>query len=307
MLFLIALRNSVKSQSIVETIFLTFYGSTNEKGKDYSCIGSGVIVYACNGGGCSSTKLDTSTKVSDSVTTTQEIVDWSNRNLDGEAKPEWLKKLVKGNDTLVRQEFGITADYVVKYSVASTKTRDSSMAASRVNYNAMRAEELKTKVVSEAAATLNNDGYTEATSNAATLAKVDLSGHELVTQFYQEILTVNKETGSQSKEFLCYSVYKISKENWANTLKGFLSQVIPSIPDSEAQVKMAQTIQSLYNDTAVSKEKSDTEILKEISEKLDNAQTAAQSASVQGKQAASDLDWMKALETGVGLLLDVAL
>ena len=42
------------------------------------------------------------------------------------------------------------------------------MAASRVNYNAMRAEELKTKVVSEAAATLNNDGYTEATSNAAT-------------------------------------------------------------------------------------------------------------------------------------------
>ena len=70
---------------------------------------------------------------------------------------------------------------------------------------------------------------------------------------------------------------------------------------------MAQTIQSLYNDTAVSKEKSDTEILKEISEKLDNAQTAAQSASVQGKQAASDLDWMKALETGVGLLLDVAL
>ena len=307
MLFLIALRNSVKSQSIVETIFLTFYGSTNEKGKDYSCIGSGVIVYACNGGGCSSTKVDTSTKVSDSVTTTQEIVDWSNRNLDGEAKPEWLKKLVKGNDTLVRQEFGITADYVVKYSVASTKTRDSSMAASRVNYNAMRAEELKTKVVSEAAATLNNDGYTEATSNAATLAKVDLSGHELVTQFYQEILTVNKETGSQSKEFLCYSVYKISKENWANTLKGFLSQVIPSIPDSEAQVKMAQTIQSLYNDTAVSKEKSDTEILKEISEKLDNAQTAAQSASVQGKQAASDLDWMKALETGVGLLLDVAL
>lgn len=259
-------------------------------------------------GGCASTRVDTSTKVSDSVTTTQEIVDWSNRNLDGEAKPEWLKKLVKGNDTLVRQEFGITADYVVKYSVASTKSRDSSMAASRVNYNAMRAEELKTKVVSEAAATLNNDGYTEATSNAATLAKVDLSGHELVTQFYQEVLTVNKETGSQSKEFLCYSVYKISKENWANTLKGFLSQVIPAIPDSEAQVKMAQTIQSLYNDTAVSKEKSDTEILKEISEKLDNAQAAASNpASPQTSQAASDLDWMKALETGVGILLDVAL
>ena len=84
--------------------------------------------------------------------------------------------------------------------------------------------------------------------------------------------------------------------------------MIPAIPDSEAQVKMAQTIQSLYNDTAVSKEKSDTEILKEISEKLDNAQAAASNpASPQTSQAASDLDWMKALETGVGILLDVAL
>lgn len=182
------------------------------------------------------------------------------------------------------------------------------MAASRVNYNAMRAEELKTKVVSEAAATLNNDGYTEAASNAATLAKVDLSGHELVTQFYQEVLTVNKETGSQSKEFICYSVYKITKESWANTLKGFLAQVIPAIPDNEAQVKMAKTIQSLYTDTAVSTEKSDSEVLKEISAKLDNAKTeAAQGTTAGAKQAAGNVDWMQALETGTSLLLDIAL
>ncbi len=183
------------------------------------------------------------------------------------------------------------------------------MAASRVNYNAMRAEELRTKVVSEAAATLNDAGYTEATSNAATLAKVDLTGHELVTQFYQEVLTTNKETGSQSKEFLCYSVYKISKENWANTLKGFLTQVIPAIPDSKAQVKMAQTIQSLYEDTAKSTEKSDSEVLKEISAKLDEAQkTASAPAQTQAKQtASSDIDWMQALETGASILLDVVL
>ena len=199
--------------------------------------GALVLTYTLVGGGCATTKVDNSTKAADSLTTSQEIVDWTNRNLDGEAKPEWLKKLVKGNDSLFRQEFNVSSDYVVKYSVAATKSRDSAMAASRVNYNAMRAEELKTKVVSEAAATLNNKGYTEATSNAATLAKVDLTGHELVTQFYQQILTTNKETGSQSKEFLCYSVYKISKEDWVNTLKGFLTQVIPAIPDSDAQLK----------------------------------------------------------------------
>lgn len=260
-------------------------------------------------GGCGSTKLDTSTAVADSATTTQEIVDWSNRNLDGEAKPEWLKKLVKGNDTLVKQEFNISSEYIVKYSVASTKTRDTSLAASRVNYNAIRAEELKTKVVSEAASTLNNDGYTEATANAATLAKVDITGHELVTQFYQEVLTSNKETGSQKKEFICYSVYKISKENWAKTLQSFLTQVIPAIPDSAAQVKMAQTIQSLYDDTTKTTEKSDAEVLKEISDKIDETQAALKTQNQTQAQpqvqnvTSSNLDWMKALEVGVGLLL----
>lgn len=42
---------------------INFFGSSNEKGKDYSCIGSGVILYAC-GGDClktqtSSVKIDT--------------------------------------------------------------------------------------------------------------------------------------------------------------------------------------------------------------------------------------------------------
>ena len=166
----------------------------------------------------------------------------------------------------------------------------------------MRAEELRTKVVSEAASTLNNDGYTEATANAATLAKVDISGHELVTQFYQEVLTTNKETGSQSKDFVCYSVYKISKENWAKTLKSFLSEVIPAIPDSTAQVKMAQTIQSLYNDTTSNVEKSNAEVLQEISAKLDNVQNAQQSQTQVATTTSSDIDWMKALEFGMNLL-----
>lgn len=157
----------------------------------------------------------------------------------------------------------------------------------------MRAEELKTKVVSEAAATLNNEGYTEATSNAATLAKVDLTGHELVTQFYQEIQTINNETGSKKKEFICYSVYKISNESWTKTLQNYLTQIIPAIPDSAAQVKMAQTIQSLYEDTTVLTEKADKEVIKEVETKV-----------VQAEQSkSSDIDWMKALEFGVNLLL----
>lgn len=242
------------------------------------------------------------------------IVDWSNRNLDAEAKPEWLKKLVCGNSDLFKNEFGVEKSAIVKYGIAGAKTRDASIAASRVNYSAMRAEELKTKVVSEAASTLNNEGYTEATSNAATLAKVDLSGHQLVTQFWQKIESYDKESDETTTEFICYSVYKISKEDWVKTLKGFLAQVIPALPDSQAQVKMAQTIQSLYDDTAKEKEVSQQVALaqfkaQEEDARAKQAQAAAQvvqansAATVaQAKQASNNVDWMSALSTAANIL-----
>ena len=142
--------------------------------------------------------VNVNTKITES-----NITDWSNRNLDVEAKPIWLKKLVCGNSDVFKTEFSVEKDAVVKYGVATAKTRDASLAASRVNYNAMRAEELKTKVVSEAASTLNDEGYTEATANAATLAKVDLSGHELVTQFWQKVEYTDKATEQKKTEFIC--------------------------------------------------------------------------------------------------------
>lgn len=246
----------------------------------------------------------------DTKSTETNIVDWSNRNLDVEAKPEWLKKLVCGNSDIFKSEFGVQKDAIVKYGIATAKTRDTSLAASRVNYNAMRAEELKTKVVSEAASTLNDEGYTEATANAATLAKVDLSGHELVTQFWQKVEYLDKETEEKKIEFICYSVYQISKEAWLNTLKGYLSQVIPGIPDSKAQVKMANTIQSLYDDTAKEAEKSEAEAKAAIQAQIDLARIEAEkeiakaqaSQPVVVQQAApsqsndSSINWADALE-----------
>lgn len=252
----------------------------------------------------------------DTKSTETNIVDWSNRNLDVEAKPEWLKKLVCGNSDVFKSEFGVQKDAIVKYGIATAKTRDTSLAASRVNYNAMRAEELKTKVVSEAASTLNDEGYTEATANAATLAKVDLSGHELVTQFWQKVEYLDKETEEKKIEFICYSVYQISKEAWLNTLKGYLSQVIPGIPDSKAQVKMANTIQSLYDDTAKESEKSEADAKAAIQAQVDLARIEAEkeiakaqaSQPVVVQQAApsqsndSSINWADALELAANII-----
>ena len=93
------------------------------------------------------------------------------------------------------------------------------------------------------------------------VAKVDLSGHELVTQFWQEIVTFDKENDSKKTEFICYSVYKITKENWMETLKTFMKSVLPSLPNTEAQVKMASQIASLHEQTTTEVEKSDADLL----------------------------------------------
>ena len=57
----------------------------------------------------------------------------------------------------------------------------------------MRAEELRTKVVSEAAATLNDEGMTEATANAAMVAKVE--------QKYQPELITRGRVGGPATDY----------------------------------------------------------------------------------------------------------
>ena len=247
--------------------------------------------------GCSSTKDVGMTAAGKNT----EIVDWADRTLDGPAKPDWLKKLVLGNSDVFKKDFGIDKSYIIKYSVASGKTKDLAKAASRVNYNAMRAEELRTKVVSEAAATLNDEGLTDATANAAMLAKVDLSGHELVTQFWQEVETYDSENDTKTKEVICYSVYKITKENWLETLKNYMKAVLPSLPDSDAQKKMASTIASLYENTTTEVEKTESATLSEINAKLDAIENSSKN-SYAPAPSSNDVDWLNVLDTACNII-----
>lgn len=247
--------------------------------------------------GCSSTK-DVGMKANAKTT---EIVDWSNRNLDSPAKPEWLKKLVLGNTDVFKEEFGVENSYIVKYGIASGKTRDLALAASRVNYNAMRAEELRTKVVSEAASTFNDEGMTDATANAAMVTRVDVSGHELVTQFWQEVVTYDEEAGLEEKEFICYSVYKITKEGWLETLKNYMKSVLPALPDAESKKKMAETITSLYEDTTTPVVQSESEVIAEINTKLDAIQSGSQTTTYPAPSS-SDIDWLDVLDTACNII-----
>ena len=230
-----------------------------------------------------------------------EIVDWADRTVAAPAIPEWVTKLVRGNSEVFKTDFGIDKSYIIKWSVASGKTRDLAIAASRVQYNAIRAEELRTKVVSEAAKTLNDEGKTDATANAAMLAKVDLSGHELVTQFWQEVETYDPETELKNREFICYSVYKISKENWLETLKNYMKSVLPGLPDSDSQKKMAATIATLYEDTTKETERTEAETIAEIQAKKAAAETSTPSAYNPAPKK-SDLEWLDVLETACNII-----
>lgn len=243
--------------------------------------------------GCVSTNMKVEGKES-------AVVDWSNRNLGAEPTPEWLEKIIRGNTKEFRNEFEVDNSYVVKFAVGNGKTKDLALASSRVNYNSMRAEELRTKVVSEAAATLA-DGYQESFANAATVAKVDLTGHELVTQFWQEIVTYDKENETEEQEFICYSVYKITKEAWLETLKSYMTTVIPALPDSDAQKKMAATITSLYESTTTDVEKTNQEVIAEISAKKNALETGVQTADYPAPSA-SDAGWMDVLETACSVV-----
>ena len=249
--------------------------------------------------GCATTKdVDNNLSISAKKSV---VVDWSNRTIGLDSVPEWLPKLLNGNTKAFKNEYGIDNSYIIKYGIASSRTRDAALAASRVNYNAMRAEELRTQVVSIAETKLNSEGETDVVANAAMNAKVDLTGHELVTQFWQEVVTYNEEDSSEKTEFICYSIYKISKSDWAETLKKFMASVIPAISDPAVQKEVAASAGDILVQTTSDVEKTSAETLAEINAKLDAIETGTKTTSYPAPSS-NDVDWLNVLETACNII-----
>lgn len=234
--------------------------------------------------GCASNNV--TVKADDSV-----IVDWADRNVGSPAIPGWLEKLVRGNSENFKSDFEIEKSYIIKYSVGNGKTAESAKVTSKLNYNATRAEELRTAVLSEASKTLN----AEPLAKAAMAAAVDLTGHELVTQFWQEIETSDSESESKTKDFICYSVYKISKENWQETLKCYFKEVISRISDSDTQNQLAALITNVYENTTSEKEKTESEVRDEINAKINAIETGTKNSAAPAPKE-SDSEWLKILD-----------
>lgn len=225
----------------------------------------------------------------------ESIVDWDGKNYDYPPKPEWLKQMKNPKSELIRKEFGIDKSYIIKFGIGSGKTEESAKLASRINYNAIRAEELRTAVVSEGSKMTDID----AVGNAAIKAPAELTGHELVTQFWQEIETYDEENDVKSRQFICYSIYKISEENWKKTLKTYFKEVMARIPDSVAQNELAELLPIVYEKTTT--EKSDEEFVEDVQAKI-NAIESGTKNDASPVPYKNDIEWLKILETACDII-----
>ena len=248
---------------------------------------------------CASTKeVTTSMKTNNVDVKPREsfIVDWTGRGFGVEASPQWMQTLFLGNSDMCKTALGIDNSYIVKFSLGQADSKVAAEIISKVLYNSQRSEELKTTVLSEAAITLDKDAY-KAISDAAIVAKVkDISGHELVTQFTQEWVTINKDTGLEESRFDCYSIYKIPKDIWLETIKSYMKSVIPSLPDTESKKKMAESINKIYEHTTSNDLKTKEEKIAEI-----NAKQEAIHNSAPGSNP-DDLVWLDVLETACNII-----
>ena len=123
----------------------------------------------------------------------------------------------------------------------------------------------------------------------------------IMIQYKCADIIVKKSKDKKTKEVICYSVYKISKESWLETLKSYMKSVLPSIPDSDAQKKMAATITSLYEDTTTEVEKTESATLDEINAKLDAIENSTKTAVAPAPQS-NDIEWLDVLETACNII-----
>lgn len=251
--------------------------------------------------GCASTKDVEKAMKTNNIDVKPEktvVVDWTGRTVGVSDTPIWLESLITGNDEVFKNEFRIDNSYVIKYSAGKGETADIAEINSRLKYNAMRSEELKSTVMSENGASLDNKGVFSGHQALRTLVAPikDLSGHELVTQFWQEVVSIDKITGLEETEFIYYSVYKVLKKEWLETIKSYMQSVIPTLPDSESKTKVAASINKIYERTTSNDIKSEAELRSEINTKQEAIRNSDPSINP------DDIEWLDVLETACNII-----
>lgn len=178
------------------------------------------------------------------------IADWADRAMGETAQPVWLKRMIKGNSSTFKEDFGIDDARIVKPSRAVGKTMAVAQAFSRAGFAYQQAAELNQKVIGRVGQGLNDVGQLEAVFLAASETKADLTGLREESTFWQKVRTTDVVTGKITEEYAFYTIYSMDKNNWEALCKKYLIDIMGGADlTTETQKKIGALFSEMKEDS----------------------------------------------------------
>jgi hypothetical protein len=193
----------------------------------------------------------------------QRVIDWANRGVGEDASPAWLLPALRGNFRVLKQDWQIRDDKVLKVGVTRAPELNAAMVIADVQYAARLANQLKQAVTTKAAITLGSDDQFSVVNDAATKTTVSIAGQERLTDFWQHLETTDSD-GKKTRAYQYYVVYACDPEVWSKLVAKYLLDVTGNIQDQKAKQTIAAMFNEIDAETRYERERSEAEFTAEI-------------------------------------------
>ncbi|MDR2097064.1 MAG: hypothetical protein LBP37_00920 [Spirochaetaceae bacterium] len=193
----------------------------------------------------------------------QSVIDWANRGLGEDASPAWLLPAIRGNFKVLKQDWQITDNKVLKVGVSRAPALNAAMVIADVQYAARLANQLKQAVTTKAAITLGSDDQFSVVNDAATKTTVSIAGQERLLDFWQYLETTDSN-GKKTKAYNYYVVYACDPDVWSKLVAKYLLDVTGNIQDQRTKQTIAAMFQEIDAETRYERELSEAEFAAEI-------------------------------------------
>jgi hypothetical protein len=197
--------------------------------------------------------------------TEQRILNWKDRSLGEIASPLWLLQAARGDWSQFKATWPVNQDKVLKLGVATNAKRNVAETVADVQYAARLASQLKQNLLARAGISLGSDGEFDAVNDAATKTQVTIAGQERLTDFWQEIETVDNTTGKKSIVYNYYVVYASDSAVWDQLVAKYLFDVVGVLPDKKTQATISGMFKEIDEATKNEKPKTEAEFKAELS------------------------------------------
>jgi hypothetical protein len=191
------------------------------------------------------------------------VIDWANRGVGEDASPAWLLPALRGNFKVLKQDWEIRGDKVLKVGVSRAPALNAAMVIADVQYAARLANQLKQAVTTKAAITLGSDDQFSVVNDAATKTTVSIAGQERLLDFWQQLENVDSD-GRKTRVYHYYVVYACDPNVWSKLVAKYLYDVTGNIQDQKAKQTIAAMFNEIDEETRYEREKSEAEFAAEI-------------------------------------------